>query len=209
MADQRIRIAVFSNATFINKDQPRCDFLCKADFMGDDDHRHAFFSQILHHLQDFMTKLRVQRRGRLIEKHHLGLNRQRAGNCDTLLLAAGQLRGKVTGAFGQAHFSQQALRQLTSLFFAGTPYPNRTKSHVIQGAHLREKVKLLEHHARFLTNQAIVDFGIVNFQSIDNQLTAGDLFQLVNTAQQCGFTGAGWANNYHHFSLLNFQVDIV
>ncbi|ADD76448.1 Hypothetical Protein PANA_1281 [Pantoea ananatis LMG 20103] len=84
MADQRIRIAVFGNATFIDKDQPRCDFLCKADFMGDDDHRHAFFSQILHHLQDFMTEFRVQRRGRLIEKHHLGLNRQRAGNRDTL-----------------------------------------------------------------------------------------------------------------------------
>ena len=41
---------------------------------------------------------------------------------------------------------------------------------------MREEVKLLEHHTRFLANQALVNFRIVNLQAIDNQIAGGDFF---------------------------------
>lgn len=38
-------------------------------------------------------------------------------------------------------------------------------------------------------DQALVHFRIVNLQTIDDQIAAGDLLKLVNAAQQGGFTG--------------------
>ncbi len=47
--DQRLRVAIFGDAAFVDKDQARGHFLGKADFVGHDNHRHAFLGQILHH----------------------------------------------------------------------------------------------------------------------------------------------------------------
>ena len=48
--DQHLRIAIFCNPAFVDKDQARSYFLGKTDFVGHDHHRHPFFSQILHNL---------------------------------------------------------------------------------------------------------------------------------------------------------------
>lgn len=74
---------------------------------------------------------------------------------------------------------------------------------------MREEVKLLEHHTRFLANQALVNFRIVNLQAIDNQIAGGDFFQFVDAAQQGRFTGTGRPDNHHDFALSNVQIDIV
>ncbi len=47
---------------------------------------------------------------------------------------------------------------------------------------MREQIKLLKHHAGFLANQPFVYFRIVDFQTIDNQIAGGDLFQFIDTA---------------------------
>ena len=86
--DQHLRIAIFGNAPFIDKDQAGSHFFGEADFVGDDDHGHAFFSQILHHFQYFMTQFGIERGSWLIKKHHFRFNRQRPGNSYALLLAA-------------------------------------------------------------------------------------------------------------------------
>ena len=60
--NQRLRITVFRDAALINEDQTGRHFFGKADFVGNDDHRHAFFRQILHNFQHFVTQLRVESR---------------------------------------------------------------------------------------------------------------------------------------------------
>ncbi len=86
-----MRIAIFSDAAFIDKDQARRHLLGETHFMSDDNHGHSFFRQVLHHLQHFMAQLRVERGGRLVKQHHFRFYRQRARNGDALLLAARQL----------------------------------------------------------------------------------------------------------------------
>ena len=75
--DQHLRIAIFCNPAFVDKDQARSYFLGKTDFVGHDHHRHPFFSQILHNLQHFMAQFRVKSGSRFIKQHHFRLHRQR------------------------------------------------------------------------------------------------------------------------------------
>src|SRR6266545_878097 len=63
--------------------------------VADHHHRHAGGRQVPHDVQDLVDHLRVQRRGRLVEQQQLGVHRQRAGDRDPLLLAAGELGGQL------------------------------------------------------------------------------------------------------------------
>ena len=58
-------------------------------------------------------------------------------------------------------------------------------------------------------DQALIHFRIVDLQSIDDQVAAGDLLQLIDAAQQGRFAGAGGPDNHHHFALVDLQIDIV
>ncbi len=112
-------------------------------------------------------------------------------------------------ALGQADLRQQLARQRMRILFLCAADANRAKRDVVQRAHLREQMKLLEHHARFLADQTLVHFRIVDLQAVDDQIAAANLFQLVDTAQQRRFAGAGRPDNHYHLALLNLQVDIV
>ena len=59
--------------------------------MRNDGHRHAVLCKALHNLEHFADHLRVERGGRLVEQHHIGMHAQRAHNSDALLLPAGKL----------------------------------------------------------------------------------------------------------------------
>ena len=59
--------------------------------------------QLVHHVEHLLDHLRVERGGRLVEEHDLRLHRERAGDRDALLLAAGELaRGTCAPARGCA-----------------------------------------------------------------------------------------------------------
>src|SRR6266536_4246065 len=63
----------------------------EAHLVADHHHRHALAGQPGHHVEHLADHLRVERAGRLVEQHRLGLHGQRPGDRGTLLLAAGQL----------------------------------------------------------------------------------------------------------------------
>src|SRR6478736_2858919 len=56
----------------------------EAHLVGDDDHGHAGVGQLDHHVEHLGDHLRVQGRGRLVEEHHLGIHRERAGGGDPM-----------------------------------------------------------------------------------------------------------------------------
>ena len=70
------------------------------------DHRQAFLGQVLHDAQDFPDHLRIERRSRLVEEQDFRIHRQGAGDCDSLLLSAGQLGDPEMHAVGQTDFLQ-------------------------------------------------------------------------------------------------------
>jgi hypothetical protein len=51
------------------------------------------YGQVADDVQHLADQLGVEGGGRLVEQQHLGLERQRPGDGDALLLAAGQARG--------------------------------------------------------------------------------------------------------------------
>ena len=93
------------------------------------------------------TSSGIERGGRLVEQHELRVHRQRAGDGDTLLLAAGKLRRELRVLGGQADAVEQLHRALASLGRRDALHPDRCLDDVLQRGHVREQVELLEHHA--------------------------------------------------------------
>ena len=98
-----VGVADFFDLTLMQEHHLIRDFAGEAHFVGHQNHRTAFLSQALNHLQHFAHQLGVERRGRLVEQHDFRLHRQRAGNGHPLLLATGEKRRILIG-----HASRQA-----------------------------------------------------------------------------------------------------
>ncbi len=111
--DQHLRIAIFCNPAFVDKDQARSYFLGKTDFVGHDHHRHPFFSQILQP-SALHGAVRVKSGSRFIKQHHFRLHRQRAGNRHTLLLTTRKFGRVVMCTLCQTDFRQQLTRQFSA-----------------------------------------------------------------------------------------------
>ena len=62
--------------------------------------------------QDFLAVFTVQIAGRLVRQNQCGPCNQSSANGDTLLLAAGELTGKMMTAFGQPQNIQQLIDKL-------------------------------------------------------------------------------------------------
>src|SRR5215212_1957174 len=84
----------------------------EAHLVGHHHHRHALACERGHDVEHLVDHLRVERRGRLVEEHQLGLHRQRAGDGGALLLTAGQLRGQLVRLVGDPDPLQQRQGQL-------------------------------------------------------------------------------------------------
>ena len=74
-------------AALIQKNHEAGHVAGKVHHVRGDDHGAAFLGQAAHDVQHLAHQFGVQRAGRFIEQHHLGLDRQGPGNGDTLLFA--------------------------------------------------------------------------------------------------------------------------
>src|SRR5665648_4107 len=88
-----VRLTVLSYASLIHEDHPVRDIACEAHFMGDNNHGHAFFRQLSHHLEHLPNQFWVQRRSHLVKQHDPWFHSQGSGDRNSLLLAPRQLAG--------------------------------------------------------------------------------------------------------------------
>ncbi len=90
-----------------------------------------------------LAQLEVERRQRLVEQHHLRLDRKRAGDRDALLLAAGELADRLVRAPGRStsRSSSSALRAPRRLVDAAHL---EAEGDVLPDRHQREKRQVLE-----------------------------------------------------------------
>ena len=86
------------------------DLTGKAHFVGHADHGHAVIGQADHGVEHFLDHFRIERGGRLVEQHDLGLHAQRARDGDALLLAAGKLGRIFVGLIEDLDARQQPPR---------------------------------------------------------------------------------------------------
>jgi hypothetical protein len=116
-------------------------------FVGDDDHGHAFFGQVAHDAQDFVAQLGVERAGGFVEEHDSGLHREGAGDGDSLLLAAGELRRVGVGFLVEADFREELARQMFRFGAGHAFYDDGGFGDVFENGEVREEVEGLENHA--------------------------------------------------------------
>src|SRR5664280_3391266 len=87
--------------TLVHEDDPIRDLARETHFVRNDHHRHSLVGEALHDRKDVSDCFRVQRRRRFIKKHDCGIHRERTGNSNTLLLAAGQCAWVTVRLIGQ------------------------------------------------------------------------------------------------------------
>ena len=103
--------------------------------------------QVAHDREHVADELGVERRGRLVEEHELGVHRQRPGDGDALLLAAGELRREGVVLVGQPDLLEVVPGDPLGLGLASLEHPSLGDGEVLEHGQVREEVELLEHHA--------------------------------------------------------------
>ena len=124
--------------------------------------------QLLHHREHVADQLGVERRGGLVEEHQLGVHRQRPGDRDALLLAAGELRRVGVVLVGQA----DPLQVVPGRPRSASALPRRSTRcwamvRLLQHGQVREEVELLEHHADPPADRVDVDVGVGDLDAAD------------------------------------------
>ena len=117
---------------------------------------------------------------------------------------------------GQPDPCQQPHSIFLGLFPGSFSDVQRGFDDIFQGGQVGEKVETLENHAnisplsgdvlfRFFDQLAIF-FVITDHPAIDKNVSAVDLFEMVNATQQGAFPGPGRADDDHHFVLAHFET---
>jgi hypothetical protein len=128
-------------------DHPFCHADRLADVVGDEDRGLALAPQNLRHLVgQCQPGLGIERRERLVEQHHVRLGGERAGKCDALAHAAGELARQVVEERAEAVAGQELSGALARGAHVGALDFGAQHGVVEDGAPL-EQIILLQHVA--------------------------------------------------------------
>jgi hypothetical protein len=113
-----------------------------------DDHDRVVALELVHQLLDLLRRDRVEGGGGFVEKQHLGLDRNRAGDAESLLLSAREREGVLPEAVldlvPERRALQRALDALVQVLLEAE-HARRPGDVVVD--RLRERVRLLEDHS--------------------------------------------------------------
>ena len=93
VVDDRPRVPLLHDHPAVHEDDLVGHSPRERHLVRDDDHRHPALGQLAHDCEDLTDQLGVERRGRLVEEHQLGVHRERPGDRHALLLPTGELAG--------------------------------------------------------------------------------------------------------------------
>ena len=120
-----------------------------AGIVGDENDGDAVVPvELLEHLEDLLARVGIEVPCRLVREEHLGKVDERPGDCDALLLSAGELGRLMMGPVGQAHFFEH-LHGPLPLLMLGEALPRVAQGHenVLQGSRAGEEIEALKDEA--------------------------------------------------------------
>ena len=186
--------------------------------MGDHHHGHLFLGQLPDDLQDLAGKLRVERRGGLVEKEDAGIHGQSPGDGHPLLLPAGELARMGALLVAQAHLVQKGPGLFHRLIFVPLEDADLGVGKVLQHRPVGEEIEVLEHQTEIAPGPAQLIFpgieGLPVLAGGDHRLPqvgkapAGHFGQEGGAAEKGGFSRAGGADDGHGLPFLHGQVDV-
>src|SRR2546423_15295990 len=112
--------------------------------MGDDDHRHAFFGKLAHHLQYLTNQFWIKGRGGFVEKHEFGVHGESPGDGNALLLTTRKPVWINVRLLCKAYFGKERLSTLNDLGARFVQNVNRSFNDVLQGGHMWKQVEALK-----------------------------------------------------------------
>ena len=178
-----------------------------AEVVGDEDHRLA---HLLVQADDLVlhvaTDQRVERGERLVEHQDLGVGRERAGQTDPLLHAAGELVGVVVLVALEADQVDHLLGAVAAVLLALAPHLE-TEGDVVDHLAVRQQAEVLEDHrdlaAPGVEQGRVGHAGDVLAVELDG--ARGRLDQPGQQPHQRGLAGAG--EPHHHEDLAGRHVE--
>ncbi len=191
----------------IEDDDPVADPLGEIHLMGDDDHGHALVGERLHDAEHLADRLGVERRGRLVEQHDVGLHRQRPGDRDALLLAARQRRRVLPRLVGEPDLAQQLGSAGLRRAARHAEHGERTDRDVAQNREMGEELEILEHHPHALAQLAHVALLVLQIDAVEDDAAAIDRLQHVGAPQQRRFSRAARPDETDDLAAVDLEGD--
>ena len=162
--------------------------------MGHAQHGHAFVSQLHHDVKHFIDHFRIKCGRRLIEQHDLRLHGKRAGDGDTLLLTAGELRWHLGSLRSHAHSGEQIHGKILGRLLIHVSHLDRCERHILKNCLVGEQVERLEYHANLSTQASELLAFLRQRFPINANITGINGFQTVDGAAHRGLAGTGWTD---------------
>ncbi len=200
---------LFDDFAIGHEDHAIGDRARKAHLMGHAHHGHAIGGEADHGVEHLLDHLRIERRGRLVEQHDLGVHAQRTRNGHALLLAAGELGGILIRLCADLHAVEQPHRRRARLVPGNAPDLQRREHAVVQHGHVREQIELLEHHADFHAHRIDIPAAGGQIDAIDHDGAALHRLQLIDASHQCRLSGAGRPAQHDALAVRDPEVDVL
>ena len=146
--------SLFNDNAAVHKDNVVGNFPRESHFVRNDDHCHFVFRKLFYYFENLTRKLRVERRSRLIEEQHLGVESERSCNGNTLLLTARKLAGISFCLVFKSHFFEKLHSLFLSFVLGHFEDAYGRFGDVAEHVHVRKKVKILKNKSYFQANFA-------------------------------------------------------
>ena len=170
-----------------------------------------FFNQVF----DFQCGNRIERGRRFIHENDFGIDRNRAGDANTLLLPAGKseraFMQTVTDFVPNRRLFQASFHRFIQNRFLFDPHRFQRKRDVIINAH-RERVRLLEYHPDLPAQ--LIDIMYIKYILSAIQYFAGDptafnqIIHPVKHAQECRLAAPRRSDQRGDRAFFNLHIDI-
>src|SRR5579883_856525 len=212
--EEHVGLVVFDQLTQIEERSVVRDARGLLHVVSDDDDRVAI-GQLVDQLFHFGGGNGVQCRAGLVHEQHFGLEGERAGHAEPLLLAAGEAgagaRERVFDFVPEGGAAERGLDDRGGVAGALAVQP-QAREHVLRDRHGRERVRLLEHHADAAAHAHRIDAARVDVVAVepDAALDAGageHLVHAVEAAHERRLAAARRADDRGHAPLDDRERD--
>ncbi|CDN42585.1 hypothetical protein BN871_BM_00540 [Paenibacillus sp. P22] len=203
------RLRFLDDPSAVHEHDPVRHFAGKAHLMGNDDHCHAFLGKQLHDAEHLSDDLRIQRRGRLVEQHDLGLHGQASGNGNPLLLAARQLGRVRFRLVGNSDLFEIHLGGLARFFLAYPSGIHRSERNIVDDLEMRIQVEMLKNHADAAAESVDVRPLVMHGRAVHLKHAVRDVLQPVDAAQKRAFARSGRPDDDDDLAFGDIEADVL
>src|SRR5215472_7852224 len=160
MFEYSVRGARLVDRAIGDEHDPIGEMVGEAELMRDQQHRATLFGKRMYHPKHLADELGVERGRRLVEEQHFRLHRQRAGDCDALLLSTGKLARINIELVLQSDLDELSHGCVACSVLPHAFHREQAFHDVFDRRHVGKKVELLEHHAYTSAHGAELRLGI-------------------------------------------------